>query len=173
MYNNSIIYDSSPNKKISENLYYGVSLNTSLSTWWLLKSLAKTSVFWLQIAKLTQIYLIHKYFLRKTHFLFPFLTKKRENAFKKNTFVIKMCENADTPPSLGWGVCILSETCANLCCHVGIRLALQSVPAYRLSLMRHSPVMSAGCSSPMIWRMDGATSARRPSFTVAELLSVT
>lgn len=44
---------------------------------------------------------------------------------------------------------------------------------YLLSQIRFSPVMSAGCSSPMMWRMEGATSARRPFFTVAELLSVT
>ena len=43
----------------------------------------------------------------------------------------------------------------------------------QLSDIRFSPVMSAGCSSPMIWRIEGATSARRPSFTVAELLLVT
>ena len=42
-----------------------------------------------------------------------------------------------------------------------------------LSEMRFSPVISAGCSMPRICRMEGATSARRPSFTVAELLSVT
>lgn len=44
---------------------------------------------------------------------------------------------------------------------------------YLLSSIRFSPVMSAGCSSPMMWRMEGATSARRPFLTVALLLSVT
>ena len=43
----------------------------------------------------------------------------------------------------------------------------------QLSLIRFSPVMSAGCSNPMMCRILGATSARRPSFTVAELLLVT
>lgn len=44
---------------------------------------------------------------------------------------------------------------------------------YLLSSIRFSPVMSAGCSSPMMWRIEGATSARRPFLTVALLLSVT
>ncbi len=35
------------------------------------------------------------------------------------------------------------------------------------------PVISAGCSSPIIWRIEGATSARRPQATFASLLSVT
>ncbi len=43
----------------------------------------------------------------------------------------------------------------------------------QLSMIKFSPVMSAGCSSPMMCRIDGATSARRPFLTVAELLSVT
>ena len=53
----------------------------------------------------------------------------------------------------------------------GLRQSLYK--GLQLSEIRFSPVMSAGCSSPMIWRREGATSARRPSFTVAELLLVT
>ena len=41
------------------------------------------------------------------------------------------------------------------------------------SSMRQCPVISAGCSSPMMWRIEGATSARTPSFTLAALFSVT
>ena len=38
-----------------------------------------------------------------------------------------------------------------------------SMIAYKLSEIRHLPVISCGCSSPRIWRMEGATSAREPS----------
>ena len=39
--------------------------------------------------------------------------------------------------------------------------------------MRHLPVISFGCSRPMMCRMLGATSARTPSTTLASLFSVT
>ena len=41
------------------------------------------------------------------------------------------------------------------------------------SLIRHLPVISTGGSSPMMWRMEGATSDRAPSSTFAFLFFVT
>lgn len=43
----------------------------------------------------------------------------------------------------------------------------------RQSSIRQTPVISCGCSSPMMWRMEGATSASTPFFTFAALFSVT
>ena len=40
-------------------------------------------------------------------------------------------------------------------------------------LIRQLPVISLGCSTPRMWRIDGATSARRPFSTLASLLAVT
>ena len=39
--------------------------------------------------------------------------------------------------------------------------------------MRSCPVISLGWGRPMIWRMEGATSARMPLSVLAALLSVT
>ena len=52
-----------------------------------------------------------------------------------------------------------------------------SHPVFRFHLsvyfIRHLPVISSGCSRPMMWRMLGATSASTPSSTLASLLAVT
>ena len=84
-------------------------------------------------------------------------------------------------PSVGWCCASVASPAAGsitreprLLSVAALRVIVAfAVCDYLLSSIRFSPVMSAGCSSPMMWRIEGATSARRPFLTVALLLSVT
>ena len=84
-------------------------------------------------------------------------------------------------PSVGWCCASVASSAAGSTTREPRLLSVAALRAivafavcdYLLSSIRFSPVMSAGCSSPMMWRIEGATSARRPFLTVALLLSVT
>ena len=84
-------------------------------------------------------------------------------------------------PSVGWCCASMASPAAGSTTREPRLLSVAALRAivafavcdYLLSSIRFSPVMSAGCSSPMMWRIEGATSARRPFLTVALLLSVT
>lgn len=100
----------------------------------------------------------------------PAATRTRDRLLRRQ--MLYPAELPDLPfwhwqPGIGLSVCYYGCKCTVLKCH------LQLWGGFCYYPMRLLPVISAGCFSPRMLSMVGATSARRPSATCASLLSVT